>query len=544
MSTTITTSTTAATTTATTPTSNAAAAAYETPTGSEAVNDFTVLPNEKQPSRKCWGQNLFIPHPWDRNPASALRDWNHVSAPVTCPGRQFTTVRTSADGRVAIDLSTCPTEARFGPTADQLNQRWERTEAGSLVSRSQKSPGVDMVYSSCGKDTNLRIQPYRVAGLPTTPESFGAPSVLWVHVDAISVQRAVRYLPRTWDLLRQMQDAFVFNITGVYGKNSFPNDNELFYKPALSEVAKEKQMVQSVFQDYNDIGFYCHKSIPNTHKVCSNLLGDHITGKVNALYRDNPLPGCAHGQFWIQHHTRFIERMWEIYPAARKFHVTGAYGGHMIRRHRFAVQQNDDIIADFLPRFLEKYPNTAVVLSSDHGLHYTRDQGFNRFAAGEAEHRNPFLAIIPPRGSDGRVDATVRRSMNTNTLRFVTHRDVHKTVLGWISPGTKQTGGMLAYDLTREQVPPGRSCRDAGITDIWCNCFGRAGPTDNKLDEQFGVLSTNNVLAELAAANGGDQGAACREAKRKYRISPGVHFGDLNEASQKGWGAFGCDRQV
>ena len=306
-----------------------------------------------------------------------------------------------------------------------------------------------------------------------------------IQLDSISVQRAVRYLPRTWDLLRRMQDAFVFNFTAVYGRNSLPNENIQFYKPMLWTVAgTQERMVTSVMEDYCPKYGLCKVYPFQTHFVCAQLYcnyGHDITG----LYYDNPTPGCVHGEFILKQHIRFIEQMWDAYPGKRKFHMSSAYGGHMTRRHRYTVQQNDGLLADFLPGFIEQHPHTAVVLSADHGLHYDPKQKFNRFVEGSFEHRNPFLAIIPPRGT---VDAAaVRRTMSANTQRFVTHRDMHKTLLGWMSPSTKQGGNIKAYDLTREHVPSGRSCQDAGIPDQWCNCFGRARPGDKRVDELEGL---------------------------------------------------------
>ena len=129
---------------------------------------------------------------------------------------------------------------------------------------------------------------------------------------------------------------------------------------------------------------------------------------------------------------------------------------------------------------------------------------FNRFVAGSFEHRNPFLAIIPPRGT---VDAAaVRRTMSANTQRLVTHRDLHKTILGWLSPSTKQGPGKTAYDLTREHVPSGRSCRDAGIPDEWCNCFGRARPGDKRVHEMEGWYEGEGWCTRKQIAEKGGEG--------------------------------------
>ena len=96
--------------------------------------------------------------------------------------------------------------------------------------------------------------------------------------------------------------------------------------------------------------------------------------------------------------------------------------------------------------------------------------------------------------------------MSANTQRLVTHRDLHKTILGWLSPSTKQGPGKTAYDLTREHVPSGRSCRDAGIPDEWCNCFGRARPGDKRVHEMEGWYEGEGWCTRKQIAEKGGEG--------------------------------------
>ena len=61
-------------------------------------------------------------------------------------------------------------------------------------------------------------------------------------------------------------------------------------------------------------------------------------------------------------------------------------------------------------------------------------------------------------------------TIESNTQRFVTHRDLHATWLGLLGPSHSQTG-VQGFDLLRQELPERRSCAEAGIPKQWCNCF-------------------------------------------------------------------------
>jgi hypothetical protein len=111
--------------------------------------------------------------------------------------------------------------------------------------------------------------------------------------------------------------------------------------------------------------------------------------------------------------------------------------------------------------------------------------GFNNHIAEEFEHRNPFLGMILPWTSDHAV-------LRSNTQRFVTHRDLHATILGLLAPSEKQLG-VAGLNSILELVPEKRSCNDAGIPPAWCHCFR---PKHNKaeLSVETEVGRTGNHL--------------------------------------------------
>ena len=59
--------------------------------------------------------------------------------------------------------------------------------------------------------------------------------------------------------------------------------------------------------------------------------------------------------------------------------------------------------------------------------------------------------------------------MESNTKRFVSHYDVHKTLKYLLSGKNTPTG--KGKNLITQQIPDKRSCQDAGVPKKWCNCF-------------------------------------------------------------------------
>jgi hypothetical protein len=111
---------------------------------------------------------------------------------------------------------------------------------------------------------------------------------------------------------------------------------------------------------------------------------------------------------------------------------------------------------------------------SDHGLHWTKTGKFNEILPGEYEHRNPMLYVISPKSS---------ATLKSNTKRFISHYDVHQTLTGLLSGQSTKNG----INLLTEEVPLGRSCKDAGVPKNWCNCFVKADSTFH-LDSQEGQI--------------------------------------------------------
>lgn len=135
--------------------------------------------------------------------------------------------------------------------------------------------------------------------------------------------------------------------------------------------------------------------------------------------------------------------------------------------------------------------DSIVLLTSDHGLHY----GLRKevYAPAAEAHRGPWLwmllgskagAALFGAADDAGVAQGVARTRE-NAARLVTMHDLYRTlaeVTGLSGAGAApeaNAGGMrvtphaAAINLLTQQVPEGRTCRDAAVPDEFCACLER-----------------------------------------------------------------------
>ena len=215
------------------------------------------------------------------------------------------------------------------------------------------------------RHTNLRIHPYRIKGLSTTPESASQDqqkySVALIIIDSVSHGVFARDFKETKRVFEQdfRDTAFIFNHTTVLGYNSGPNVNGILLEPNIFEVARESNITTSAFEDYCGISNWMSKIFPYKEHLIRALCNYH--GHLLALYYSNPRPGCEHGEPFINHYLRYIQDYWNVYKGLRKLHVSKPNG---------RIDENDWPLANFLKEFVPRSPETAVIIASDHGFHW------------------------------------------------------------------------------------------------------------------------------------------------------------------------------
>jgi hypothetical protein len=330
---------------------------------------------------------------------------------------------------------------------------------------------VDWVYTSCNSsnDTNLRVQPYRVPSLNTTQQGGrDAPSVLLIILESVSEKRFEVNMPLSDTLVQSFPGSVRFPHTSVMGYNTNPNVKEIAGsgEENIFQVARKAGVLTSIWDDYNPDHGMCEHYPFTEHRVCSRLLKNYGNEIGKLYYTKNP--GCAHGEFWIHQHFRYIQKFWSVFPEERKFHVAKHYACHSEGHFTSVCNSNDAPLEAFLREFVPANNDTAVILMGDHGFHWRTKKGnFNEYIGGEFEHRHPLLHFLLPAVTFGDNPTTLQ----TNAERFVTHRDVHATLLGLLAGNGLDASTKKGTDLLRRVLPKERTCNEAGIPRAWCNCF-------------------------------------------------------------------------
>lgn len=482
------------------------------------IRDYLPDPRQPRPSPLCVGKNYT--HPMDAN----VTDWEAFRFPSNasgCDDPQFTSLRwNAASGELQATFAECGPGARLSwgqervcanleeidgsEWCPELNLKQQLAGPAEVVVNKDpttKIPGVHAVFSQCRANStaggaqrfsNLHLQPVPVEPAPTATATAAQPSVLLVVLDATSTGRFRRLFTASQRALLQA-GAFYFNYTSVVGKNTMPNVDKMYAaggRNIFREFRNEGGLT-SVMEDYcPDHGTCSYFPYPE-YKVCSGLFCN-FGGDIKGLYHHHPYPGCYGGRVFAWQHADYIRKLWrDVYPGRRRLHVSQPYGCHSDRDYYTVCKSNDEPLAAIIEDMQAHHANdTFVIITSDHGFHSST---FNDEVAGEYEHRHPLLVMIPPKSAD--VDTSI---LAANTGRFVTHMDLHKTILGLAhgvrdkasraNPSSSASAPLPAYDLLTERVPEQRSCRDAGIPDAWCGCFvRRTWEEDGHLDHQTGV---------------------------------------------------------
>ena len=130
---------------------------------------------------------------------------------------------------------------------------------------------------------------------------------------------------------------------------------------------------------------------------------------------------------------------------------------------------------------------TAVMLLSDHGIHY--GTYFDKARGGNQEHSLPLMyALFPRRVLEAHPD--IEAALCMNQQRLVSPFDVHATLLHLLSyPLPPQLPKWSTSDYFWGErtvpkpasliapVPAARSCTDAGIPASLCPCASSDAPT-------------------------------------------------------------------
>jgi hypothetical protein len=114
-----------------------------------------------------------------------------------------------------------------------------------------------------------------------------------------------------------------------------------------------------------------------------------------------------------------------------------------------------------------------IVFFGDHGSHY--GEAVEQSAMGRLEHKFPALFMLVPKSMLASEPA-LKRNLDINRQRLVSQFDLHHTLAAYASypkrpiTGDEESNMITRRDFFREEVPINRSCMDAGIEQMWCQC--------------------------------------------------------------------------
>jgi hypothetical protein len=184
-----------------------------------------------------------------------------------------------------------------------------------------------------------------------------------------------------------------------------------------------------------------------------------------------------HQQQPLKHVLDYQERFHAMYRDVGTFSFVVTHEAHSpwIR----SAGQFDLFLPQFIRSFTARFPDTVLVLSSDHGSGY--QEGMPRFELGRKERALPFMALGVPKRVAAEFPALVA-SLAANRRRLVTAYDFHLTLAHLLylhtadaEPARNGYSPRFGVDLLTTQVSPNRTCAEAGMLEGTCPCSSWRG---------------------------------------------------------------------
>ena len=165
----------------------------------------------------------------------------------------------------------------------------------------------------------------------------------------------------------------------------------------------------------------------------------------------------------------------------------------------FAADADKDILA-----FLESMESqgylrkTLFILMSDHGPRFLEAR---RAAQGRLEERMPFMGICVPPEFKTKYPIALR-NLKANSHRLTTPFDIHETLINVVNLREVSLGNMSERGISLfREIPPERTCVQAGISTHWCVCQElNAMPINNSVVQKASVklvAKINSITSEF-----------------------------------------------
>ncbi|XP_052820498.1 uncharacterized protein LOC128246349 [Mya arenaria] len=325
---------------------------------------------------------------------------------------------------------------------------------------------------------------------PVKKESPQHLSVILFGIDSVSRSSAIRRLPKTMDILRDMQ-AYDFKGHSKVGENTFPNMIPLLTGLNESEVDLPNMPYMDtlpfMWNNYSKKGYatFYAEDTPYMEDTFNRVKGgfqdpptDHYMRPYQLALRNAKkikYPyisyNCYNGMSRHSLQINYLKQFLDLYKGKRRFALSMI--NVLCHNTEKNLQYGDDDLHDFL-RWMENeghLNNVVFIIFGDHGNRLSK---IRRTPVGYLEDRMPLLQMIIPEQLKAR-HATVHESLLANTNRLTTHFDLHQTIVDVLKqrfsrPSIAYHEGKVRGISLFQTIPLARTCRDACIPVTYCVC--------------------------------------------------------------------------
>ena len=206
--------------------------------------------------------------------------------------------------------------------------------------------------------------------------------------------------------------------------------------------------------DHENIGMWCDPNyfdINNPYPVNK--------GEFSVLRR------CLYGKESYEYVLEYTKQFWEKYKNNKKFARVSFIEGHEITGE--VIKYLDQPVEQFLEEFMKKeyLKNTAIILASDHGLHYGLYIDTKREDA-LIEHYLPLLIFLIPKNNN----KINNEELHNNQDIFITPYDIYNSLIHIIKGSLNCTEYSKNGNTLFEYInPKGRNCNKFS-EEIGPNC--------------------------------------------------------------------------
>ncbi|XP_052815387.1 uncharacterized protein LOC128242322 [Mya arenaria] len=333
-------------------------------------------------------------------------------------------------------------------------------------------------------------------------------SVVLLGIDSVSRSAAIRKLPRTVKYLTEELGSYDFRGMMKVGDNTFPNlvvqqagvldpEDICLYSecdrlPLIWRNFSARSYVTMFAEDWGyEATFTNHRpgfrSPPTDHYMRNFWLAlEEQAAKVGVdtlksmlyplewtnLKSQGALTArrlCYKDEFRYKILLNYLKQFMTVYKSKQRYALTMVNSvAHQVDNF---VSYADEGYLDILKWLKENghLKNTMLVFFSDHG---SRLERIRNTLVGRLEDRMPVLHVVLPDHIKHKYPH-IHNNLIVNKDRLISHWDVYKTLEDVLNGNFKAKTDFLekpgGISLFRE-IPPGRSCVDAGIPDMYCAC--------------------------------------------------------------------------